>query len=68
MECVRKWLQYSGVPGKAAGWRSAVGLCCKFILMVENICQPACIMSERIGNPELKAAIKCAHEYKRCAV
>ena len=29
----------------------------------QNDCRLQGITSERIGNPELKAAIKCVHEY-----
>ena len=31
--------------------------------MNENNCRSKGITSERVGNPELKAAIKCVHEY-----
>lgn len=33
------------------------------ILIIENICRPKCITSERIGSVEQKAANKCVHEY-----
>ena len=36
----------------------------KFIPTNEINCRLHSITSERIGNPELKAAIKCVHEYK----
>jgi hypothetical protein len=36
----------------------------KFIPTNANDCRLHSITSERIGNPEKKAAFKCVHEYK----
>lgn len=37
----------------------------RFIPTNEINCRLHSVTSERIGNPELKAAIKCVHEYNR---
>ncbi len=39
-----------------------------FIPTNVNNCRPHSITSERIGNRELKAAIKCVHEYKNAKI